>query len=96
MLTKPLLFALLAACGIPSTATTEQPEPPAENPVVPPAPPPQEGESYWCCDSVSGQGTGSGNGCEQILQEHVILCDKVLHCTKGYSNDDGHVTCTAG
>jgi hypothetical protein len=92
MLTEPLLAIILAACGVNSSlATTESPanrKPPAE--------PPHEGESYWCCDSVNGQGNGSGGGCEQILQEHVILCDKVLHCTKGYTNDDGSVTCTEG
>jgi hypothetical protein len=98
MLTKPLLFAVLATCGIPSTAaTTEQPEPPAEQPDVPPAPPPQEGETYWCCDSVNGQGNGSGEGCEEILHSVVALCNNVLHCTKGYTkNADSKVTCTDG
>ncbi len=92
MLTKIIMFAAIAACGVSSTPATAEPPPDYR----PPSKPPQEEDAYFCCDSVNPQGKGSGEGCEQILHTQVAGCSKVLHCTKGYTNDEGKVHCTDG
>jgi hypothetical protein len=90
MLSKPLLIALLAACGVPSnTATTE---PPREQPddKQPPDEPPQE-DQHFCCEKLSG--SGSGTGCVFISEKQAALCDKLLYCGSTYEKDGDKVTC---
>jgi hypothetical protein len=89
MLTKPLIVAFAVACGVSSTPATSEPP---EN-YQPPPTPPVEDATYFCCDSVSGG--NKGEGCEEIPGSHVVLCDKVLKCPDGYSNDEGKVTCAS-
>ncbi|WP_146660800.1 hypothetical protein [Enhygromyxa salina] len=96
---KVILATLLAACGVNSNPTTpdsgnalSQPEHPDDR--QPPPEPPRQEDAYFCCDSLNSQGKGSGEGCEQILHTVVAGCSKVLHCTDGYTNDEGKVTCT--
>jgi hypothetical protein len=88
MLTKPLLLLILAACAAPSGAAVNS----SPNEKAPPPERPQTRETHWCCESL-GPATGTGNGCDEIAVSAVLLCDKVLHCTDGYMNDDGKVTC---
>ena len=85
---QAIVIAALLACG----ANPDNPD----DPEIEPTDIPQAQETWWCCDSVSGQGNGSGEGCEPLASQHVALCPKVLHCTKGYTNNDGSVHCTDG
>jgi hypothetical protein len=92
MFSKTILVVILGSCSAPSgTAANSKSagEPPE---LAPPPEPPQERETYWCCDSIT-LGKASGDGCEEILVTKVILCDKVLHCSGDYTYDDGKVTC---
>jgi hypothetical protein len=83
MLTKALLFTVIAACGIHPAAASD---PPGFSP-------PPTAETYWCCDAIVDHPKGRGTGCNETTASGVILCDKVLHCTNGYTYDDGKVTC---
>jgi hypothetical protein len=102
IITFALAFALALSQPLPIAAASCSSSPPAtaelsanpEDDDQPPPKPPQEEDAYFCCDSLNPQGKGSGNGCEQILHTVVAGCTKVLHCTGGYTNDDGKVTCT--
>jgi hypothetical protein len=89
MFSKTILVAILAACAAPSGAAATNVSHPNEK--APPPKPPIEDATYFCCDSVSNGKTG--DGCEEIPGSHVVLCEKVLKCPDGYSNDDGKVTC---
>jgi hypothetical protein len=99
MFTKLILSAVLAACGVQSNQVKS---PDASDPAAikvsgphedspPPKPPIIEDATYFCCDSVSDG--KKGEGCQEIPGSHVVLCEKVLKCPDGYSNDDGKVTC---
>ena len=89
MLTKSILLALFAMCGVHSDV--EAPEPPTEQPDgLPPAPPEEDGQ-HFCCESLGGN--GSGDGCVMIGKEHVVLCDKILYCGSTYEKDGGRVKC---
>jgi hypothetical protein len=89
MFVKPLLIALLAACGVPSTPATT--EPPDEQPVEPPDDGLEEGQ-HFCCEKFT---TDGGNGCVTIGEAHVALCDKVLYCGGSYQYEKtgGTVKC---
>jgi hypothetical protein len=88
MLSKPLLVAVLAACGL--SSYTETTEPPSEPPIEVPTPPEEAGQ-HFCCESLNGN--GSGNGCVMIGKEHAALCDKILYCGSSYEKDGGKVKC---
>jgi hypothetical protein len=94
-LSQPLPTAAASCSSSPAT-TSEAAELAARGPDddQPPPGPPQKEDAYFCCNSLNPQGKGSGGGCEQILHTVVAGCPKVLHCTGGYTNDDGNVTCT--
>jgi hypothetical protein len=103
--TVALAFALALSQRLPTAAAGCASSTPAaskigisdhESPedLQPPPKPPQHEDAYFCCDSLNSQGKGSGEGCEQILHTVVAGCAKVLHCTGGYTNDNGKVTCT--
>jgi hypothetical protein len=89
MITKPLLLALLAACGVPSnTATIESPtEQPDKRP-----PDDDQMDQHFCCQSVD-QKNLSGDSCQTIAPTQIDLCNKVLYCEGNWSKDDGHVVC---
>jgi hypothetical protein len=90
MLTKPLLLALLAACGAPSnTATIESP--PVEEPDKQP-PDDDQMDQHFCCQAVD-QKNLSGDGCQTIAPTQIDVCNKVLYCEGNWSKDDGHVKC---
>ena len=87
MLTKTILFAVLAACGVPST--------PAIAPDEPDKLPPEEPEvkdQHFCCQSVDPK-TFTGEGCQLITEQQVALCNKILYCEGNWVKDDGKVTC---
>jgi hypothetical protein len=86
MLTKPLLLALLAACGAhssPATAPDEQPIEPPED---------IQKDVFFCCNSADLK-TKSGEGCLTIGEKEVDRCATVLSCTDGFIKQDGVVTC---
>lgn len=91
MFTKPLLIALLAACGVNSSGATAEP-PGGEQPVAPPDQPPQEEGQHFCCESVDAE-AGKGNGCVTIGKEHIALCNNILYCGVSWAKEDGKVTC---
>jgi hypothetical protein len=91
-LSQPLVSTAAASCSSSPPATAEFAGAPED--YQPPPKPPQEEDAYFCCDSLNPQGKGSGDGCVQILHTVVGGCAKVLHCTDGYTNDEGKVTCT--
>jgi hypothetical protein len=86
VLTKPLLLALLAACGVNSSTTTT--EPPTK---APPSEPSQE-DQHFCCHDVD-QKSLSGDGCVTIGKEQINSCNNVLYCSGNWSKKDGHVVC---
>jgi hypothetical protein len=92
MLTKPLLLVILAVCAAPSGAAADPNPVSSPNEKAPPVEPHQQRETHWCCDSVNSK-EGSGEGCDEIHVTHVVLCEKVLHCSSDYTYDDGKVTC---
>jgi hypothetical protein len=85
MFTKTILFAVLAACGVPSTPTTA----PAEK--QPPEEDVQE-DQHFCCQSVNPK-TFTGEGCSLITVQQVALCNKILYCEGNWVKDDDKVTC---
>jgi hypothetical protein len=90
MLAKPLLLIILAACGVPSTASTDQP--PTEQPdKASPKKPPQEGQ-HFCCAEAS-KGYGEGCGAISGSPESINICDDVLYCPGEWFKKDGNVTC---
>lgn len=86
MLTKTLLIALLAGCGINTEPPNTDDTPQDYQPTLPE-------NSHFCCSSVDIQ-TNSGDGCSLISESLVNTCAKVLSCEGGWIKDDGRVTCT--
>ncbi|KIG15996.1 hypothetical protein DB30_05050 [Enhygromyxa salina] len=90
MLTRPLLLALLAACGVNSSGAPAGP--PHEQPEKKP-PDDIEKDYIFCCQSVDTQ-TKSGDGCVTIGENQIDSCSTVLACADGFTKQDGTVTCT--
>lgn len=91
MSAKSILFALLAACGVPyNTPPTEQS---AEQPDEPDGQPPDDikDATYFCCLDVDAK-TKSGDGCVTIGEKEVDRCSTVLACQE-FTKKDGKVTC---
>jgi hypothetical protein len=90
MLTKPLLFAIIAVCGVLSGAAAT----PAEQPEKKPPDANKKGQQF-CCSSVgkTAAGKGTGEGCVTIGPGKIDSCDKVLSCGDEWLKDDGKVTC---
>jgi hypothetical protein len=96
MLTKALLFTVIAACGVSSSTPATAEPPPSEQPgdfAPPPEPPPKD--SHWCCQSVDPK-TKSGDGCTGISGslELINACAEYLNCSGGAVKSNGKVTCT--
>jgi hypothetical protein len=90
MLTKPLLLALLAACGVrPATATA-----PDDQPLAPPETEEPPEDQHFCCQSVDHKNK-TGDGCTAISGSLEVInsCNKVLYCPGFWTKDDGVVTC---
>jgi hypothetical protein len=88
MFTKLILFAVLAACGVPSTAATA-PEPDKR----PPGGDGQE-DQHFCCVDVDPKAM-TGEGCNAIsgALETINACANLLYCEGNYTKKDGKVTC---
>jgi hypothetical protein len=90
MFTKPLLLAVLAACGVhPNTEASRSPtsEPDKE--------PPDEIEEkgyIFCCHDVD-PAKQTGEGCVTIGEKQIDSCGTVLTCDN-FTKEDGTVTCT--
>jgi hypothetical protein len=94
MLTKTLVFTLLAACGV-HPATSPVVSNPAAAPDERDKPPPDEDDQrdqQFCCQSVDPQ-TASGEGCAAISKENINACLNVLSCGDKWVKQDGKVTC---
>jgi hypothetical protein len=91
---KAIVFAVIAACGVPTTTATAEPPPPdqPDDFARPPAPPPEE--QHWCCQSVNHK-TKSGDGCDPISGslETIAACNQVLYCPGFWTKDNGKVIC---
>lgn len=87
MLTKAILFALLATCGIRSDAGSDpddlEREPPDD---------PQEDQHFCCADATTSKPL-TGEGCVPIGKEHIATCNTVLYCGGDWVMKDGKVTC---
>lgn len=88
MLTKSLLFTIIAACAAPSSAAANPVTSPTEK-APSPDPPLEEGQ-HFCCQSL---GTGTGNDCVFIGDKQAPQCDKLLYCAGSYMKDGNDVTC---
>jgi hypothetical protein len=97
---KVILLAILAACGVRSSAAAT-PETPASEPDGPDDVEPPEGDEppedqYFCCQSVKFDGkekTGHGDGCNMIDAGRAALCSELLYCPSGFVSSQGSVDC---
>lgn len=92
--TKPLLIALLAACGVTAGAhaNTEAAAPPIDEPDKAPPQPPKPKDQHFCCEDVDLKNF-TGEGCQLITELQVALCDTVLYCEGNWAKKDGKVAC---
>jgi hypothetical protein len=91
MFTKLILFAVLAACGVPSTpATATEPDGPDK---ISPGEDAQE-DQHFCCVDVDPKAM-TGDGCNAIsgALETINACANLLYCEGNYTKKDGKVTC---
>jgi hypothetical protein len=91
MLIKPLILAVIAACGVPSTSATT--DPPAEQPDKKP-PDAKPKDSHWCCQSVDPKAK-SGEGCTAMSGslELINACAEYLYCSGDAAKHDGKTYC---
>jgi hypothetical protein len=94
MFTKPLLLALLAACGVHFNPTT----PAAEQPVKPPHAKPIEAQHFCCSGTWEDDGRNFGSDCETIGADSMKTCriagGAVLYCASSWQQGtDGVVSC---
>jgi hypothetical protein len=92
MLTKSLLIALLAACGVNSGGATSPSEQSVDQPDKAPPDGPVVKDQHFCCSETDPK-THSGQGCNAIGKESINNCDDVLYCPEGWTKKDGNVTC---
>lgn len=87
---RPLLLALLAACGVPSATATAL----DEQPLAPPETEEPPEDQHFCCRSVDPK-TLTGDGCTAISGslETINACNNVLFCPGAWTKQDGVVTC---
>ena len=90
MFTKIILFAVLAACGVPSTPSIT--EPPAELPDQLPPGDTKPLVQHFCCQSVDHK-TWSGDGCVTIGANQIDACTNVLYCPDKWTKEEGKVFC---
>jgi hypothetical protein len=97
MFSKPLILAIIAACGVTagaasSPATAEPPPPEQPGDFEPPAVKPKE--SHWCCQDVDHK-TKSGEGCTAMSGslELINACAEYLYCSGDVAKDNGRTYC---
>jgi hypothetical protein len=90
MLTKALLFAFIAACGV--SAGVHSNTKPEEQPDGPLAGPPEEEGQHFCCDSVDLK-SKSGEGCVSLAPTQIDLCPDVLYCSGDWGKTNGKTQC---
>jgi hypothetical protein len=86
---KPILLALLTACGGHSTAPSEPGE---EQPVEPPDIDDAQEDQHFCCKSVDLE-KWTGEDCVAISKEHINSCNEVLYCPGLWGKSNGVVKC---
>jgi hypothetical protein len=95
MFAKPLIIAIVAACGVTAGAasTPATAEPPADPPDYQPLEEKPK-DSHWCCKSVDPK-TASGEDCTSITgtPEVINACAEYLNCSGSAAKHDGKVTC---
>ncbi|PRQ09068.1 hypothetical protein [Enhygromyxa salina] len=85
MLTKTMLMAFLAACGVSSNPAT------SPNEKQPPEEDVQE-DQHFCCASVDLENF-TGEGCTAISKETINACSNVLYCPEMWAKSEGKVAC---
>lgn len=93
MLAKPILFAIIAACGVPSNTNTATSPSAVSHPddKTPPPAPPQE-DQHFCCQSVNLD-KQSGEGCVSLSVTHIDTCSEVLYCGGNWGKSNGITKC---
>jgi hypothetical protein len=87
---RPIAFAILAACGVPSNMATI--ESPTEQPDKKPPDDPALEDQHFCCTSVSLKDF-TGEGCTAVAKEAINSCPNVLYCPEGWAKSEGKVAC---
>jgi hypothetical protein len=87
MITKAMLFAVLAACGV-HTGDSNPNDPPV---FKPPPEAPQE-DQHFCCQSVDLD-KKSGEGCVSLSVTHIDTCSEVLYCGGDWGKSNGTTKC---
>jgi hypothetical protein len=89
---KAILFAALAACGVPSTTATAESEQPTE--FEPPEPVVKPIDGHFCCQSVDPK-TKSGEGCTAFSGSVEVInqCAEYLYCSGDHAKHDGKTYC---
>jgi hypothetical protein len=90
MLSKHILLAFLAACGINSSRATT--EPPPEQPDVRPPGEIEKDHVFFCCQDVDAA-KATGEGCVTIGEKEIDRCSTVLACADNFTKKDGKVVC---
>jgi hypothetical protein len=92
MLIKPLILAVIAACGVPSTQSTA--EPPPEQPDKKPPGEVKPMDQHFCCQSIDHKSL-SGDNCNAISDalEVINACAEVLYCEGNWTKSKGTVRC---
>jgi hypothetical protein len=85
---KPVLLALLAACGVHSGSESA----PDEQPLAPPDVDDAQEDQHFCCKSVNVK-NWTGEDCVTIPKESIDFCNAVLYCPGKWGKSDGIVTC---
>jgi hypothetical protein len=90
MLTKPLLLAIIAACGVSNSAT--QPEGPGD--LEPPEADKPAEDQHFCCKSVDLK-NASGEDCFTLPKDGKLidLCAEVLYCSGDWGKSNGVTQC---
>jgi hypothetical protein len=92
---KPLILAIVAACGLTAGAPSNQAttEPPADQPDYQP-PEMKPKDSHWCCQSVDLK-TKSGEDCTAMSGslELINACAEYLYCSGDAAKHDGKTYC---
>jgi len=90
---KPLLLALLSACGVSNSTTDTGPgDVPDDQPLAPPEDITLE-EQHFCCASVDAKAR-RGDGCFLVAKDDLRLCTTaILYCPGFYTLDGGVVEC---
>ncbi len=88
-MSKQLLFAVLAACGVESSAADPIEDRPLESPDDVDAP----DDQHFCCESVDSS-NWTGKNCTLIAKEQLVACSAdILYCPGKWARTDGKIKC---